>query len=440
MDKKKVMYIGIILLVTVITSITYFSYAFFTKKDEYHGRLNIVAGELKYRIESADLENNSITIPANTNKKITVEIESLNSINSEYKLVYDNSNVEVGYKSDTEDMPSGSISNSGKKKVTIVIKNVTNTSQTVTFGVKGGFSGKEVVLNDEHSIDNPASTCSYADGYVWNFNYTGNVQSFTVPCDGYYKLETWGAQGGSRSSFVGGGGGYSVGDYASINGSILYVYVGGAGGSINAATGGYNGGGGGGNSLGGAGGGATDIRTSTNINDQIIVAGGGGGANNRGGGYGDGNGGAGGGYVGQTGSSVNHTNGYGYGFGTGGTQTAGGKSYWSGGGGTATGYYTTISGQAVGGTRGQGGYGLSGQSGGGGGYYGGGGSGHGGAGGGSGYIGSSDLINKHMTCYNCEISNDTSTKTISNTCVSETATSDCSKTGNGYARITYLGD
>jgi hypothetical protein len=64
--------------------------------------------------------------------------------------------------------------------------------------------------------------------------------------------------------------------------------------------------------------------------------------------------------------------------------------------------------------------------------------------GGSGYIGNSSLISgggttKHMTCYSCTTSTVDSTRTNSNTNVSATATADYSKTGNGYARITYLG-
>ena len=78
------------------------------------------------------------------------------------------------------------------------------------------------------------------------------------------------------------------------------------------------------------------------------------------------------------------------------------------------------------------------------GWYGGGCGDHSGGGGGSGYIGSSNLISgggitKHMTCYSCTTSTTAATRTNSNTNVSGTATTDYSKTGNGYARITYLG-
>ena len=55
MDRKKIIYLGLLLIVTVIVSVTYFSYAFFTQKDEQHGKLNIVAGTLDYKIESDDL-------------------------------------------------------------------------------------------------------------------------------------------------------------------------------------------------------------------------------------------------------------------------------------------------------------------------------------------------------------------------------------------------
>ena len=82
--------------------------------------------------------------------------------------------------------------------------------------------------------------------------------------------------------------------------------------------------------------------------------------------------------------------------------------------------------------------------GGGGGWYGGAGSVYASSSGGSGYIGSSNLIStstitKHMSCFSCTTSSDANTRTYSNTNVSAAAISDYSKTGNGYAKITYLG-
>ena len=128
---------------------------------------------------------------------------------------------------------------------------------------------------------------------------TGNYETFTAPEDGYYYIETWGADGGTvlyngeSSSYVGGSGGYSSGYINLSQGDNLYVYVGGKGGdgitALTTATAGYNGGGTGAhdnkdNEVCGGGGGATDIRLTngawndaTSLNSRIMVAGGGGG-------------------------------------------------------------------------------------------------------------------------------------------------------------------
>lgn len=125
---------------------------------------------------------------------------------------------------------------------------------------------------------------------VQKFNYTGNVQSFTIPSDGKYKLEVWGAQGGKIGSdeATGGKGAYVTGTYTGKKGTVLYLYVGGKGGDSSTSidgyyglnsNGGWNGGGKGSGSRGPGGGGASDIRLSNNTTyaDRILVAGGGGG-------------------------------------------------------------------------------------------------------------------------------------------------------------------
>ena len=140
------------------------------------------------------------------------------------------------------------------------------------------------------------------------FNYTGAVQTFTVPATGYYKLECYGAQGGYSSNGLGGKGGLSQLTYPLTQGDVLYIYVGGQGGCIDGGSshpeggdGGWNGGGkggtgvawGGGNGApyngGGGGGGATHIATSAigaitsttdfnaNHDGLLLIAGGGGG-------------------------------------------------------------------------------------------------------------------------------------------------------------------
>ena len=52
---------------------------------------------------------------------------------------------------------------------------------------------------------------------------------------------------------------------------------------------------------------------------------------------------------------------------------------------------------------------------------------------------SSPTITKHMTCYNCSNSTDTTMLTNTTTNTSNIATSDYAKLGNGFVKITYLG-
>lgn len=438
MKKAKKIYIVTVILLIISIGYFYASYAFFNNTKEEHGKLNIVAGDLKYKLESDSLDNDSIVVEANTSKEIKVKITSLNSISSKYELYYVldkvNDKVSVGYSSDTKDSVSGIIDTNSNKMITIVIKNESDTNSTITFKVLGGLVNNSLALKDGNSLNKEVNLCSYEKGYVWNFDYTGGEQEFTTPCSGEYKLETWGASGGTYNEKNSGGkGGYSKGNILLNKNTFLYINVGEKGNGIAGATelkNTYNGGGGANATKCevSSGGGATHISTNSGIlstledyKSNILIVSGGGGA---GGLYGYG--GNAGGYIGLAGeaTTTNFSPEKGYNVGYGGNQFQGGSGYNKG-------------------SFGQGGIGYSNvcsAMGGGSGLYGGGGGYINPGGGGSSYIGNTSLYDKAMYCYNCEESSEESTKTISTTCTSETPTENCSKQGNGYARITYLGD
>lgn len=184
-------------------------------------------------------------------------------------------------------------------------------------------------------VTSDSGICEYELGHSWNFDYTGSVQSFTIPCAGTYNLEVWGAQGGQgygSKQGAGGKGGYASGSVSLSKDTVLYIGVGGAGaGGINGtATGGYNGGGNGigtNGSTAGGGGGGTHIGKSnatianTSKENLYIVAGGGGGGGSLFGDYTSfaNTGGVGGGTTGGDAAA------YGV-YGRGGSQTSGGAS------------------------------------------------------------------------------------------------------------------
>lgn len=169
--------------------------------------------------------------------------------------------------------------------------------------------------------------------------YSGGIQTFTVPCGvDSITVEAWGAEGGSgatggNSSTGGFGalGGYVSGKIAVNQGDVINIFVGGQGAT---PTGGFNGGGNGGTQNAGGGGGATDIRVGgTAESDRIMVAGGGGGGG-RGGCESTstitgGNGGVGGGGVGVNGADAPTSGGVaggGFGGNAGSVQGAGGAA------------------------------------------------------------------------------------------------------------------
>ena len=272
---------------------------------------------------------------------------------------------------------------------------------TQTFTNCGATGSNGPTLSDCTSNDNYSA--SWTDNTSFFNIQTQGIQEWTVPEDGSYKIEVWGAEGGDGTNTTycyGGKGGYAYGNKTLSAGDILYISVGQLGisnndNSCSGYAGGFNGGGDGGTSTAGCpsqyagpgGGGASDVRSGgTALGNRIIVGSGGGGG---GGGTGSQNmyGGNGGGSTGSDGRNY-----YGVGSSNGGGD---GGSQSAGGAGGVDNHSTNYSGLA--GSSGNGGDGdtgtYGGGGGGGGGYYGGGGgcSHHeGGGGGGSSYIGGVD--------------------------------------------------
>lgn len=299
-------------------------------------------------------------------------------------------------------------------------------------------------------------TTTAETGYVFNgaYDYSSSVQTEPIEVSGYYYLQVWGAQGGSyNTSYVTGGlGGYSEG-YVYLNaGDTLYIYTGGQGSygttsTYTSQTGGGTNGGGNAGYRGGAGGGGTDIRINTDsLYARVIVAGGGGGAYSYNSIY-NADGGAGGGTSGVNGSYYSSS--YSAWVGKAGTQTSGGAQAT----GSSTNYYGDAGTFGVGGDTGRKYNSTSYYSNGagGGGWYGGSAAGNyssssrtraAGGGGGSGYVYTSSTAanypsgcllnsNYYMTSASTHAGNTSFESTSGGT---ETGHS-----GNGYAKVTYVG-
>lgn len=113
---------------------------------------------------------------------------------------------------------------------------------------------------------------------TWQFNYVENVQEWTVPYSGDYKIESYGGKGADYADKRGGKGGKVTSTYTFQQGDVLKIYTGGNGNNPSGGWGNVAGAhtGNGGND----GGGATEIYvTRDGSTTRLMVAGGGGGAN-----------------------------------------------------------------------------------------------------------------------------------------------------------------
>lgn len=269
-------------------------------------------------------------------------------------------------------------------------------------------------------------------GDILNFDYTGTVQTVTLP-KGTYKLECWGAQGGNRSqdsasaTVTGSGlGGYSIGTLTLTQLTTCYIYVGGQGGMSSSTgnvkvEGGFNGGGFASHEStgepGNGGGGATDVRIAQDsLYARVIVAGGGGGSgeDNETGGYGGGEtGGAGSGNTSLTQASQTSGGTNSFGFGLGGNTYnggAGGGGWYGGASRYSVSSYSTGSDSE-------------------------------GGGGGSGYVYTSSTAKNYPS--GCLLNSSyclTDAQIIAgnNSFTSPTGSSETGHSGNGYCRITVI--
>ncbi len=452
------------LMSSVVISKTYAIYKVEKKYDLIQAKIGDFRGKnqvISYYINNQE----SDVIPENKNYKVNVSCENATGVWNESKWELELSNITKYTVTCTVNFKEKYVIKNAKSTNNSIIANYSNieniSSNYYLYGTdKNNLNQKSSDITNLNSDTtyyfkkcyeyNNEEICSDVSslltaGKVSNFDYTGGEQTYTTTCNGTYKLETWGAQGGNYSNYIPGYGGYSNGTIYLNKSEAIYIIVGGKGVSTK---GGYNGGGFSyyqwsfeNDRYFASGGGATHIALQSGLlstlekeNKNILIVSGGGGAsyysvndniNNKGG--------SAGGYIGGNGEQT--IMGYGS-FGYGGTQISGGYSIcdattciaWSNGVGNNF---------AGNGSFGKGGSGVTSSNGGGGGYYGGGPSVHvQSAGGGSGYIGNPLLTNKSMYCYNCQESTEESTKTISTTCANEPPTINCAKQGNGYARIT----
>ena len=189
MEKFKRYYVLIFILIMIIVISISASYAIFSNTKEEHGKLNIVAGTLDYKIENKYVENDQIMVNANDKITTTLKITSLNTISSKYELYYQIENnikdVKIGYASNTKDNVKGTIEANETKEIKIIIQNNSNQNVKVTFKVHGGLVNLEYDDIKEYGL---ALKEIKAGDVILAWTYVGNKvkpSHFPNKSDGY---------------------------------------------------------------------------------------------------------------------------------------------------------------------------------------------------------------------------------------------------------------
>ena len=146
-SKSKKYLLATILILTLcpFLGLTYSSFIY--SSDNYRAS-EMYIGSLMYSIKIDGVATSTVSVPSGSSE-YTIEVTSLNTIDSFYKLIYEeNNNINILYKEEN-DVPSGSISNT--KTIVVQITNNSSSNITVNFDVASGYinNGLEQVIIPE---------------------------------------------------------------------------------------------------------------------------------------------------------------------------------------------------------------------------------------------------------------------------------------------------
>ena len=291
------------------------TYAKFTSS--YTTPDNIVGMSLSFTLNIDNIEEyEEINVSPNSYELFNIKVTNSSNSTAYYGIWYKmvnpttkTSDITIARSVENSTATSGSISSNNSITTTIIIKNNTSNSVKVNVGVASSTTSTSAIeyLNGKSLISGTTAEADYVydstnNKYIGygtgnnsftisstNYSYKNSAQSVSIPHNGVYKLEAWGAQGGSYTK-EGGRGAYASGSIGLKISDSLYVYTGEQyNGTKQAFC--FNGGGPGTvstvetNTKMANGGGATDFRlvsgewnSSPGLASRILVAGGGGGA------------------------------------------------------------------------------------------------------------------------------------------------------------------
>ena len=198
--KKYMIFIAILTGISIVLGMSYSNFIVTSGK---HKAAEMYIGTLKYSMTIDGTTTNTLSVPSGETI-IDVTIANENSIDTYYKLIYqNNSNVSIKYYESTKDtndnvtnysLPNSKITSSGKNTIKLKITNSSTSSQKVTFKITGGFATN--TLNDVtvpsgyttiNTIETPSTNtyfCTTTDALTQGLKYVNGQYTYAYKQEG----------------------------------------------------------------------------------------------------------------------------------------------------------------------------------------------------------------------------------------------------------------
>ena len=146
---KNIYVLSCLLIISILVLFQYTQALFINKSKEVV--TNIKVGDLRYELSSTSFNPNTtnITIAANQEKTVTINLTNLNHIDTKYELYYEPNveGVETGFTKDS-DLISDTITTDETKTINLYINNTTTNNITIVFKLNSGFGHNKLALKN----------------------------------------------------------------------------------------------------------------------------------------------------------------------------------------------------------------------------------------------------------------------------------------------------
>jgi len=184
-------FIAIMILLSLISVMSYYSYALFQVNVVKNGVIIIRTGSIDLTATVQDETNNTFTVTANSSKTVTINLTSTNTSEIGYKMYYENLTGELIVTSNetfTNNIVEGKMTTS--KTITLTFTNSGTENVSITLGGLGGLAQYPIPIEDgnKHELVIGTIRPAISDLVKMNLTETNNTPDNYVLEDGIYYI------------------------------------------------------------------------------------------------------------------------------------------------------------------------------------------------------------------------------------------------------------